>query len=364
MTITTANFTTFSNVNDGGFKAWANPSNAQTSNNTRAAATSGSSPYWGQSAGNISSQQLKALTVDGTSWSAGTPLTITSSSVKVEGYFNHSSTSPHSFSVSAYIPSLSTTIDLGEVAVSNGTTDNTYTFALIAKSSNTAIAGTGASSGGTTVWANPSNITAQDSTNATMTPNATASNNAYLVATNFGFSIPSTNTITGVKATVRYKSSGNSGQANWEESAYLTKDGSTTVGSNQAQNRSLVSSYTDLPYGGASSLWGTTLTYSEVNASTFGFMWRIDSGAGTGQIQVDAISITVYHYNSSAIVDVGDIQDPAFYVSVKANTSYTAAYSTGATIGAFIDRVFVEVDASSIYVPPAPPSNALFWAFP
>lgn len=146
-------------------------------------------------------------------------------------------------------------------------------------------------------WASPSNAASSNDSHTTHTTDGVNNASDYLVATNFGFSIPSGATIDGFLVEVEGKKS--SGAFIGADLFYLTKDGSTDAGEN------MVGSYgsgtwttTDayMSWGDATYLAATSWTYSEVNASTFGVMLSVSNSGDSGDIaSVDHIRITIHY---------------------------------------------------------------------
>ncbi len=126
-------------------------------------------------------------------------------------------------------------------------------------------------------WTTPSNAAGSDNAYATHTSGTTNRTTTCLKATNFGFSIPTGATIDGVVLTIEHNGSSIAG-LNYvlDDSVYLVKGG-IPAGSNNAD---LVTKWptsdTAATYGSASDLWGTTLTYTDVNASDFGATLNAD----------------------------------------------------------------------------------------
>jgi hypothetical protein len=151
-------------------------------------------------------------------------------------------------------------------------------------------AGNGALISGPDVnWSSPGNITASDNAYAT----AALTNNLsdYLAATQFGFSIPASATIDGVL--VEIENSETASEATFDR-VYLTKNGSSSVGSNRAGGVPIGSSDAYDSFGGASDLWGTSLTPAEVNASTFGVLIAVrDNNAGSTTVRIDHVRMTI-----------------------------------------------------------------------
>ena len=135
----------------------------------------------------------------------------------------------------------------------------------------TAYAGTVANNAGfgADAWAYPANAQGNPATNVAgasysyIIAKSAPAYSQYLYATNFGFAIPSGNTINGISVAVTYQNSGT------DYTTKLLKAGSL-VGSNLATAATSPTSATVVTWGGSSNLWGTTWSYSDINSSTFG----------------------------------------------------------------------------------------------
>jgi hypothetical protein len=146
----------------------------------------------------------------------------------------------------------------------------------------------GVNAGTGVAWSNPGNITADDSTNASVST-STGQASQFLVGKSLGFSIPSVATITGIEVLI--DASVSTGQ---QQFVYITKDGSTNGGTSKTGTQT--TSVTTRTYGSSSDLWGTTWTPAEINTSTFGAMFltqRIVSSSGGSN--VDFIKINVHY---------------------------------------------------------------------
>ena len=157
---------------------------------------------------------------------------------------------------------------------------------------------TNVDNGGGRAWANPGNAASSNNSYATLTYVDGDGNADFLVAKNFGFSIPSGSTINGITVEIELKTSVSASYSS-DSSIMLTKDGSTQIGGDRAD-------FGDYPYpttdtykvrGGAADLWDTTWTAEEINSADFGvFYTPYISGAGYDDgdvISVDHIRITV-----------------------------------------------------------------------
>jgi hypothetical protein len=121
----------------------------------------------------------------------------------------------------------------------------------------------------------------------------------YLAAYGYGFSIPTTATITGIEVTpYTYFFTPNFGGANMA-SANLYQGGSV-LGTSQSQSESL--NFSPFTIGSSSNTWGVSLTPAIVNSSDFGIAVRISvSGDGTQQSTggMDSLGMKVYYTTST-----------------------------------------------------------------
>jgi predicted porin len=152
-------------------------------------------------------------------------------------------------------------------------------------------------------WVNPGNIVSDNGTESTITAATYDSPDisGLLVASNFGFAIPTRSTINGIVVEIDRRNSAGAASDNRVQLAKGTAF-ANLVGSNLADTA------TDWPtttavatYGGSGNLWGTTWTVAEINASTFAVMLSVQADAANTDIQVDFIRVTV-HYTEDAAV--------------------------------------------------------------
>jgi hypothetical protein len=132
----------------------------------------------------------------------------------------------------------------------------------------------------------------------------------YLVCTGLSSTIPAGSTINGITVKIERYNSNTSEEAPLtvvDSAIYLTKDGTTTVGSNKsaAATWQTTDNNTTVDFGGAADLWGTTLTAAEVNASTFGVMISPSISYNNyneigGSILIDYVTITI-EYTGGAV---------------------------------------------------------------
>jgi hypothetical protein len=210
-----------------------------------------------------------------------------------------------------------------KVTASAGATryDSVYPVAAaVPVSSVTASAGTMAddNSHGTIAWS-PSSLP------ATVSFNATSQVSHYLKATNFGFSVPSTATILGVVATFT-RQANDPGAKVADQSVKLLKAGSV-AGTDQSAGATWPGSSAASTFGGSTSLWGTTLTPTNVNGSTFGVVLAATSLVSLVTATVTAITIIVYYQVTGQLFVAGAAASRLDLVAVDGTVTTTV--STG-----------------------------------
>jgi len=121
-------------------------------------------------------------------------------------------------------------------------------------------------------WSLPSNATTSDNTDASVMQRfAGAVTTAYLKATNFGFSIPSGNSILGIVGEIERAQAGadNYYYARDNRVSIVKSDG--TIGTtNKAYSGNWTTTDTYHTYGNSTDLWGETWTYTDINDVDFG----------------------------------------------------------------------------------------------
>jgi len=134
--------------------------------------------------------------------------------------------------------------------------------------------------------------------------NATTVSN-YLKATNFSFAIPAGATINGVKVDIEKRDSGGDGVDSYvEDNIVSLVKGGTISGSNLAAAGQWSTTESYVTYGGATSMWGLSLTESDIEATTFGVVLSVtmtdNNIEGSVTAQVDHVRITVYYTEGGA----------------------------------------------------------------
>lgn len=154
------------------------------------------------------------------------------------------------------------------------------------------------SSAGTFNWANASGITAEGGGSASVGL-GNGQTSIYLVATGFGFSVPAGATINGVL--VEWKRSAD--RSGISDAAVRLVKGGAVGSTDRSAAGSWPTTLAYQSYGGASDLWGTTLTPDDVNASAFGAAIRAQCAVSTGPTaSVDYVRVTVYYSTGGATV--------------------------------------------------------------
>jgi len=152
---------------------------------------------------------------------------------------------------------------------------------------------------GSYAFSSPSNAGLSDGnlSSASATISLLSANTQYLKATGFGFAIPGSSSITGIKVEIEKNAIGiNIFAIVKDNSVRLVKAG-TPVGSDYAKNSNWSSSSSYFTYGGNTDLWGTTWTRSDINASNFGVVFSAEINGLISLLpsaQIDHIRMTVY----------------------------------------------------------------------
>lgn len=164
--------------------------------------------------------------------------------------------------------------------------------------SNTSSFGTG-----DVAWTDSANITTENGVVASANVMMGFTSKS-LGATNFGFTVPGGATIDGIEVGVKRRDTSND-IADFEVKLVV---GGVLTGNNKADTVTAwppTLQYTS--YGGASDLWGTTLSESDVNSTQFGVALRVSPLATGGTAEVDHIRMTV-HYTEGGGGGSGSVQ--------------------------------------------------------
>jgi len=154
-------------------------------------------------------------------------------------------------------------------------------------------------SGGLIAFSSPSNAALSDGnvSSASATLSLFSANTQYLKATGFGFAIPGSSSITGIKVEVEKSATGITILATVKDNSVKLVKGGAIVGSDYAKTGNWSSTSSYFTYGANNDLWGTTWTRNDINASNFGVVFSADINvlaAVFPSAQIDHIRMTVY----------------------------------------------------------------------
>jgi hypothetical protein len=158
----------------------------------------------------------------------------------------------------------------------------------------TAMAGSGATVGSGSCsgnWTSVNNITLQDGVYTSVTCTTAPATTPYLEARTFGFSVPSTASIDGIRFSVGTYT-GNPGDI--KDSGIRIQRGAALGSENKALANYWGAGETKL-YGGSSDKWSEAWTISEINDSSFGLNIAVTMVNFAGTASVDYVSSTVYY---------------------------------------------------------------------
>lgn len=120
--------------------------------------------------------------------------------------------------------------------------------------------------------------------------------------TSFGFSIPATATIMGIKLDILQRVSSPGGGIH--DSVLVLAYNGITYGSNYAAT---TFNWLDVPtiktYGGAIDTWGYAWTPAQINDPTFGFRYQLTNTSFDQPASVDHLTMTVYYQVGTGLAD-------------------------------------------------------------
>lgn len=148
---------------------------------------------------------------------------------------------------------------------------------------------------GNTSWDNPGKASVSDNQFATATPTTLGDNSNYLVATGFGFAIPSYATICGIKVEIQRRQTGLYGVVT-DNSVKIVKNG-VILGPEKKLPGTWPTSRAYATYGSSSDLWGATWLVADLNSNNFGIAISANlNGVNVLPIaHIDHILITIYY---------------------------------------------------------------------
>ncbi len=156
------------------------------------------------------------------------------------------------------------------------------------------------SSVGAIDWTSPDNAKASDNVYARCQLIVAIQPDSFmLVATNFGFSVPTNATIKGVQATLERKASNEAGNRDCFDEFVQLYVGNVASGNNKASLLVWPTAEGSITYGSDTDTWGITdLTPTVVNSTAFGFGINANINAtavGTVNASADAMSLAVWY---------------------------------------------------------------------
>lgn len=187
-------------------------------------------------------------------------------------------------------------------------------------------------------WTSPGNVTAIDSTYASVTASTFDTNDQThrLRCVGFDFSsIPDGATINGISVTIH-----NADYANGSGSIDLAQlvEGETPLGNNKYSTaQALTTTPTDYSLGGTSDVWGATLTAAIVKSATFGIDLGCLSTAANTDVFIDAVEMTVEYtapVTTITLTPSSDSVAPGEYAIFTATVSLDGTPTSGQTVTA------------------------------
>jgi len=155
-------------------------------------------------------------------------------------------------------------------------------------------------------WANPGNALTSNNTGATRSVDDGQISD-YLQCSNYGFTIPDGNRITGITATIRRQAN----NTNVIDNTVVLLRAGTRETTNLATTSTYSNgSYRNDSYGGTNNLWGAEWSIDDINANGFGLALasRKSNTTGGGRtVNVDVISLSVTYVTDNTNPTVSSI---------------------------------------------------------
>lgn len=185
---------------------------------------------------------------------------------------------------------------------------------------------------GNVAWSSPTNVQGDTTaTAATAAPGAAGATSQRLRATNFGFSIPSGNTITGILIEVeRQANSANRG--GWATNGVQVMKGGVDQASVGADTANWTTTKQIESWGGDGNLLGATLTPVDVNAIGFGASFKVIRNGNAVTASIFRVRITVFHVTPVADAIISGAGGGAGSVTQR-TTRLQAAMGSGGGAG-------------------------------
>lgn len=113
------------------------------------------------------------------------------------------------------------------------------------------------------------------------------------IFTHFGFSIPDTVTITGIKLDVLQRV--NSPGGGIHDTLLTLLENGAVAGNNKASAFNWLDTPTNQAYGDSTDLWGTIWIPAQINDTSFGFQYQLTNISYDQTASVDFLTMTVYY---------------------------------------------------------------------
>lgn len=158
---------------------------------------------------------------------------------------------------------------------------------------------------GTFNWSGTSNLTTSNNVRASATVLLGAFAvvySDYIVLKNFGFSIPSYASVTGIEVQMEKRATGLGIGCTVRDHVVRLVRADTLTGTNQAVSTNWTGTDQTATYGGGSGTWGTSWTAAEVNSAGFGvaFSARVATGALSLTLgaELDMVQVRIHYFES------------------------------------------------------------------
>ncbi|MCC2626387.1 MAG: putative Ig protein [Thermomicrobiales bacterium] len=207
-------------------------------------------------------------------------------------------------------------------------------------------------------WVNPTNIGADDGSNASVTAATfdTTDITHRLWGRAFGFSVPTDATIDGITVEVERHCAAGSAV---DFRVQLTNAVGSGLGTSKADTvTAWPGSATVKTYGGATDLWGATPTPADINSGGFGLMMSAQATGNNTDVHIDFVRITV-HYTEAAGTDR---KAQVTWAEMEVPTAPRKAQVTWAEMEVPNAPRRAQVSWAEMEVPTAPRRAVISWA--
>jgi hypothetical protein len=157
---------------------------------------------------------------------------------------------------------------------------------------------------GTIAWSTPSNVAVSDNNRSTagaLIVLLSTTNTNYLQESDFGFSIPATASICGIKVEIEKQQQGVLIGSSVKDNSVKILKGGVVCGNEHASGANWSGSDAYATYGGSADLWGVVWAPADINAANFGVALSAGLNAGLASLflsaEIDHIRMTVYYDN-------------------------------------------------------------------